>query len=147
MPTVRFRTGRSDLVSLGPILPVEIGFQSVAPVGDGLVDTGASESFIDDMLAQKLRLPQVEETEISGATGSAPAPVYLGQIHIPSLEDTIYGRFAGLPLRASGLHYAAIIGREFLREYVLMYDGRIGTVVITNDPDMVGNPVWSGPLG
>ena len=145
MPTFQFRTGRSDLVSLGPIVPVQIGFQLVDPtLRDGIFDTGASASAIDVALAQELGLPQVDEAEISGVTGAATSPVYLAQIHIPALEDTIYGRLAGVPLLASGLPYAALIGRDFLREYVLMYDGRTGAVVITNDPDLVGVPEWLG---
>ena len=78
MPTFHFRTGRSDFVSLGPILPVQVGFQMVDPtLRDGVVDTGASASLIDNTLAHDLGLPQVEEMPIIGVMGASTAPVYL----------------------------------------------------------------------
>jgi predicted aspartyl protease len=140
--------GRDLLVGTGPTLFVQIGFDPgfdpaaqparapvlpAAPV-HALVDTGATESCIDSTLAMNLNLPVVDRRLISGAHGAGEVNVHLAQIHIPSLGFTLYGPFAAVDLIAGGQSHMALIGRTFLQHFTMHYDGRTGTVTLSNDP-------------
>lgn len=137
-------SGASLLAIYGPTLKVDIGFDSnykpkpeIIPVSgiknvDALVDTGASESCIDNLLAASLNLPVVDRRTISGAGGKHITNMYLAQIHIPALKFTIYGAFAGVDLRAGGQPHNALIGRTFLQIFTMIYEGRTGNVTLSS---------------
>lgn len=138
-------TGRLLLATYGPTLLVDIGFDpnfvphgNAAPIPGikgvrALVDTGAGESFIDNLLAATLKLPIVDIRPISGSAGVHDANVYLAQICVPSLRFNIYGAFAGVDLAAGGQVHRALIGRTFLMHAKMVYDGLTGTVIISID--------------
>jgi len=138
-------TGSDLLIMLGPTLLVNIGFdptynpqKKVVPVPgitgvQALVDTGATESCIDSLLAAKLKLPVVDRREISGVHGKREVNVYLAQVHVPSLAFTTYGPFAGVDLKAGGQVHEALIGRTFLCSFTMVYEGRTGTVTISSE--------------
>ena len=65
---------------------------------DALVDTGASESCIDSLLATELGLPVVDRRSVSGTHGAHPVNVHLAQVYVPTLDFTIFGTFAGVHL-------------------------------------------------
>lgn len=128
------------LVNSGPTLEVQIGFDSHFRSGQrpnlppdihpALVDTGAMASCIDSKLAAALRLPIVDRGVIGGVQGSFEANMHLAQIYIPTLNFTVYGRFAGVHLAAGGLPHVALMGRTFLRRFTMIYTGTTGRVVI-----------------
>src|SRR5271157_1606926 len=141
-------SGSELLVSLGPTLAVDIGFDPTfhpaqlatgkLPVPGikgvhGLVDTGAIESCIDNLLAAQLNLPIVDRRMIAGIAGSHQVNVYLAQVHVPALTYTIFGAFAGVDLKAGGQVHSALIGRTFLRAFTMVYEGRTGTVSLSSD--------------
>ncbi len=97
------------------------------------MDTGAGISCIDNILASQLKLPIGDRRPISGAHGKAEVNMYLAQVHVPSLSFTIYGMFAGVDLQAGGQMHMALIGRTFLSAFTLIYEGRTGTVTISNE--------------
>ena len=99
-----------------------------------LVDTGALESYIDSQLALEMSLPVVDQRDMAGAGGVHRANVYLGQLHIPDLAYTVYGSFSGVNLSEGGQWHRALIGRTFLRQFIMTYNGRAGTVILSNDP-------------
>lgn len=133
------------LVAFGPTLVVDIGFDPdfkenqphppKAAVSNvhALVDTGATISCIDSALALKLNLPIVDRQAIGGAGGRHDVNMHLAQIRVPNLNRTIYGTFAGVSLAAGGQLHVALIGRTFLQHFALFYDGRTGTVTITDE--------------
>lgn len=137
--------GRDALSWYGPTIHVQMGFDAsyrlVSPHSPNLpsqllpalVDTGAAVSCIDSDLALQLRLPLIDQQQVAGVHGSQAVNVYLGQIFIPSLNWTIYGEFFGVHLQSGGQPHFALIGRTFLREFTLVYEGRTGTVTISND--------------
>jgi predicted aspartyl protease len=139
LPTAGF------LEQYGPTLQVEIGLDAVYSANAStrpnlqsgsvlaLVDTGALESCIDSELAAQLGLPIVDRQHIAGVGGSIEVNVHLAQIYIPALNYTIYGTFAGVHLNAGGQPHVALIGRTFLRHHTMTYDGRSGSVTISND--------------
>src|SRR5579872_1427467 len=85
-------SGSSQLETYGPTLFVNIGFDSnwniatatAPPIPsiiqvNALVDTGASESCIDDMLATQLNLPIIDRIPVAGVGGQHEANIYLAQ--------------------------------------------------------------------
>ncbi|MDE2142736.1 MAG: hypothetical protein KGJ84_10025 [Elusimicrobia bacterium] len=95
------------------------------------MDTGAGESCIDAMLATQLGLPIVDQQVIGGVGGRHTVNVYLAQVRVPALNININGQFAGVNLAESGQVHRALIGRTFLRHFVMVYEGHTGTVKIS----------------
>jgi predicted aspartyl protease len=139
-------SGRELLVAMGPTLFVDIGFdpnynpqnpiQIPVPGIRGvqaLVDTGAGESCIDSRLAAQLNLPIVDRRQIGGVGGAPVVNIHLAQVHVPSLGQTAYGAFAAVHLMAGGQVHRALIGRTFLQNFTMIYEGRTGTVTIRNE--------------
>ena len=137
-------TGQELLTIYGPTLFVNIGFdpaykttQTAAPIPgiekvEALVDTGASESCIDALLAAQLKLPVIDRRKIAGVGGEQEVNLYLAQVRIPSLDSTIYGAFAGVHLVSGGQMHKALIGRTFLQHFRMVYDGPTGDVTISD---------------
>ena len=137
-------SGRDFLVAHGPTLSVNIGFDPgyqpnnpVTPTPGitgvwALVDTGAVASCIDSTLAASLNLPIIDRQTISGVSGPRTVNMRLAQIHIPTLNFTIYGSFAAVDLAAGGQRHLALIGRTFLQHFTMTYEGRNGTVTISS---------------
>lgn len=137
-------TGRNLLTQFGPTLLVDIGFDpnyhgqgniDLAAKGiRALVDTGASESCIDSGLAMQLNLPIIDQRRIAGAGGAHDVNMHLGHIYVPSLGNTIHGAFAAVNLAAGGQPHLALIGRTFLHNFVMIYNGLTGTVALAHEP-------------
>lgn len=137
-------SGALLLAIYGPTLVVNVGFDlkwtpdpKTPPIPGlagihALVDTGASESCIDNLLAAQLNLPVVDRRSIAGSSGKHTVSVYLAQIHVPALSFTIYGQFAGVDLKAGGQVHNALIGRTFLQNFTMVYEGRTGNVTISS---------------
>ena len=135
--------GRDLLVSMGPTLVVDIGFDpSFNPVNQNiptpgikglaaLVDSGATASCIDSGLAMQLNLPIVDRQPVAGIFGPQEANMHLAQIHVPSLSFTIWGTFAAVDLIAGGQPHHALIGRTFLQNFKMVYEGTTGSVIIS----------------
>ncbi len=138
-------SGRDALALYGPTLFVQIGFDPASRPIDGsslnlpparypaLVDTGATESCIDSALALVLNLPIVDRQQVAGVHGANTVNVHLAQLHVPTLNFAVYGRFAGVHLRAGGQPHFALIGRTFLQNFTMTYEGRTGNVILSND--------------
>lgn len=97
-----------------------------------LIDTGASESCIDNELAKSLGLTQIDVIAISGVGGMQNHPVYLCSILIPSLNIAQYGRFAGVNLAVGGQTHRVLLGRTFLNGTIMIYDGIRGQVTLAS---------------
>ena len=146
MPRTEFGFGDAfPLAEFGPTLLVQIGFDPLFRPGSAsppdlpddrfpaLVDTGALESCIDSMLAGALGLPVADRRPVAGVHGIDEVNMHLAQIHIPELQWTVYGQFAGVHLAAGGQPHRALMGRTFLMNFVMTYDGRTGAVALSND--------------
>ena len=137
-------SGAVMLMAYGPTLIVDIGFDpnfkapapAAAPIPGitgihALVDTGAGECCIDSLLAAQLNLPIVDKRSIAGVHGTQEVNMHLAQVYVPSLNQTIYGAFAGVQLVSGGQIHRALIGRTFLQSCTMVYDGRTGAVTIS----------------
>ena len=153
MPTIRLRLGIPGLSSgdalefYGPTLNVEISRDSGAQPAAGsmrtqsrirypaLIDTGSRVSCIDSTLAEELDLPAVADMQrqVAGILGTGVVDVYLAEISIPELELSVAGHFSGAHLAAGGQPYRALIGRDILRNFTMVYDGRTGVVSLSSD--------------
>jgi len=96
-----------------------------------LIDTGASESCIDENLAIKLQLPVVDVISIAGAGGAQDHNVYAAEVNITALNFMQFGRFSGVHLSAGGQSHQVLLGRTFLQTMIMVYDGRRGHVTIS----------------
>jgi len=65
-------------------------------------------------------------------SGQQDAIMYLAQIHISKLGHTIYGAFAGVHLTKGGQPHRALMGRLFLQNFTMIYDGKTGAVKISS---------------
>jgi hypothetical protein len=141
-----FKSGRgsegpADLLKrLGPTVLVDIGLKSRAAPGEppdlplkrvrALIDTGADGECIDEELAETLGLAPSERGFISGISGQQAATIYTARIYVPSLDRLLFQRFAGVKLREGDQWHRVILGRAFLRQYRMIYDGGTGAVEI-----------------
>lgn len=138
-------SGSNLLAAFGPTILVDIGFdpnfksnppgQIPVPSIKGLsalVDTGASLSCIDSQLAANLNLPIIDRLPMAGIHGAREVNMHLAQVHVPSLNYTIYGAFAGVGLAAGGQQHHALIGRNFLQQFTMVYHGQTGTVTLSD---------------
>ena len=95
-----------------------------------LIDTGARESCIEQALADRLALTLVDRRTVSGVGGLHQLNVYLAQIDIPSLGRSDNGLFTAGRFADGGSRHQVILGRALLRDMVVVYDGRRGTVSV-----------------
>ena len=78
-----------------------------------LVDTGATESYIDNDFAFNLKLPVVGRRHVAGVGGLKEVNMYLAHSHVPTLAFTVYEAFACMDLIAGDQRHFALIGRTF----------------------------------
>lgn len=135
-------SGREFLISSGPTLPVFIGFDAAyeqTKIGlpaipqdplNALVDTGATESCIDVTVADRLQLPKINRRKIGGVGGAHEVDFFLAHVHIPHVQLTLHGAFAGVQLVAGGQSHFALLGRTFLQRFTMTYEGKTGTVTL-----------------
>ena len=130
---------RQTLVAFGPTVVVNVGHY--APDTEqprpnkavyALVDTGAVESCIDTALAVELGLPVVDTARIAGAGGESVHDVFLAHIQIPHLEIVQFGRFTGVKLTEGQQAHSVLLGRTFLLNTIMIYDGLRAQVTIAS---------------
>ena len=87
--------------------------------------------------AVRAALPAAQQPQLATLATDAPAglkevSMRLAHIHIPTLQFTLYGAFAGVDLIKGGQRHYALIGRTFLRHFVMTYNERTGEVIISS---------------
>jgi predicted aspartyl protease len=98
-----------------------------------LIDTGASLTVINPQIAVTCKLKQTGHQMINAVGGEAGEyPAYAAAIsfpgtELPSLEAT---RVVACPIIRQPF-FSCLIGRDILRKWLLIYDGRTGAVEIT----------------
>lgn len=148
MPSAQagFKVGKAGaspadlLVQFGPTLLVDIGMKSRSIAGEppdlpmkkvkALIDTGAGGDCIDDDLARSLGLQISDEGEISGVGGRHRAFIYTARIYVPKLNRLLFQPFTGVRLQQGDQWHRVILGRTFLRQYTMAYNGTDGSVTL-----------------
>lgn len=134
------KTGRVDpkvLQERGPLLQIEVSIPDVLansinqaqgtippPVtGFGLLDTGASITGVDLEELKKLNLNKISETPVMTPSGGEIQGIYACQISFPGtqIEEIELSAVMGSDLKRQGL--LAILGRDILEKYQLVYNG------------------------
>jgi hypothetical protein len=139
------------LVMQGPILNVQIAIPDAlaqqlqkdgtpvpSPVtGVALIDTGASISGIDTSVIQHLQVQPVGQVTIGGVTGSKLRSKYPAQFSFPgtSLPSLNFGELvesevSNLSIPGASGPLIALIGRDILHHFVLIYNGPAGTFTL-----------------
>ena len=141
---MNWASGGESLADQGPVLYVHIGYDRAYQDGHGrpdipaspllaLVDTGAAVSCVDSRLAEGLRLPVAGRQRMAGAHGAETVNFYRAQIYVPDLDLVIDGHIASANLIAGEQPYFALLGRDFLSNFTMVYEGGTGLVTISND--------------
>jgi len=97
-----------------------------------LIDTGASLTVINPQIATTCKLKQTGRQKINavgGAAGEYPefaAAIAFPETELPSLATA---RVVACPIIRQPF-FACLIGRDILRKWLLLYDGRSGVVEI-----------------
>lgn len=98
--------------------------------GLALIDTGASNTCIDDAAAQQLGLPVIDVAHMQSASHSRhQCNVYPVTIDIPGVVNLNSPRTMGAALAGQGL--LALIGRDVLARCTLFYNGPLGQITLS----------------
>ncbi|MCL5611679.1 MAG: retroviral-like aspartic protease family protein [Chloroflexi bacterium] len=133
------------LMQRGPIVQVTIGVeqnmaqQLVAqgaqlpqPVsGVALIDTGATSTCIDEVIARQLNLPAIDVITIASAShANSKQNVYPALIEVIGIAIKFNAlRAIGVPLANQGIQ--VLIGRDLLQHCTLFYNGMIGSFTLS----------------
>jgi predicted aspartyl protease len=97
--------------------------------GLALIDTGASNTCIDEALARELGLPVVDVGRLSSAThAEQQCNVYPVEIALPTVVLSS-PRTLGASLAPQGL--IALIGRDVLQSCLFFYNGPVGQITLS----------------
>ena len=132
----------AQLARYGPVVPVTIGVTArhaeilqklKLPVptpqsGQALIDTGATYCAVDTAVVKALGIPQYGTTPVYTPAGAAQLPTYPASLSFPgtTLPNISFTDFMGSPLKVQGI--IALIGRNILTDFVLVYNGPGGFV-------------------
>ncbi len=101
-----------------------------------LIDTGASITSIDKNVLNQLGYPPYGTVNLATASGQVTVPLYLVRLILFSNVPDVRARIvldnvtvAAVDLSAQ--QYKALIGRDILRNILLIYDGVAGQITIT----------------
>lgn len=113
----------SQLLQAGRTVPTPLS-------GLALIDTGASNTCIDEVIAQQLQLPVVNQVQMASASHSSTnANVYPARIEIVGVNINIDpAECIGAALGTQGL--IALIGRDVLQHCTLFYNGLTGEITL-----------------
>lgn len=102
-----------------------------AVTGLALIDTGATLCMVDVTVIQDLGVPPSGVTNIVGATGAGNQPTYPASLSFPGtpIPPIAFTDFVGGNLKAAGI--IAILGRNILKQFVLVYNGPGGFVSLS----------------
>jgi predicted aspartyl protease len=121
----------------GPLIQVEVSLHPAAeanlqnanlpipaPIpGTALIDTGASVSSVDESIVSQLGIPAVGTSQVFTPGGQVLQQLHPCRIWFPgaSLPPITFGFVLAGILKAQGID--VLLGRDVLRDYVLVYNG------------------------
>lgn len=130
-----------QLQARGPSLQIEISLNAIlaaqyqqsghplpSPVtGYALIDTGASVTSVDVSILDSLGIRAVGQLPISTPSGSSNQGIYSCQFSFPGTPIPVlpFVNVVGSLLKTQGI--LALIGRDLLRSFLLIYDGVHGS--------------------
>lgn len=132
------------LINNGILLDVRIGRRPTPrephpPLVEqkALIDTGAQDCYVDDDLAQELRL-DLRGSEPVGRIRDVRGPqqvwIYSTLIVVDRFDISLHDPCAGYKIRQMGGNFGVILGRHFLWQMRMFYDGPSGGVTLEHIP-------------
>jgi len=152
MPNGTARPWPPGLRATGPVIPVQVeippalaeqieskGEATPAPkTGFAIIDTGASVSAVDEEVIKGLGVQPVGVLAISTPSGPDQRELYPGRLTfpgtgLPSIDhQQLLGAVLAGPTSLGPKHqYIALIGRDILQRFVLIYNGPGATVTLS----------------
>ena len=143
MPIYEFQTSPPEaLRTRGPCCPVEVSLpqtlidqltqrgQKIPPPesGNALIDTGASVSAVDLSIISKLRLNPIGIATVGTAGGPAKRNLYPARFILHRLSVELE---AVIGANLKPFDIIALIGRDILSRFLLIYHGPAGRVTLT----------------
>ena len=135
-----------NLAVNGPTFPVSVSVtaaysallqrahrQVPPPVaGLALIDTGSGLCYIDQNVLQSLGVPPYSFQPTKGATGNALTLTYPASLSFPNtgIPAITFWDFVALPSLFQEHGYIAIIGRNVLSSWVVIYNGPGGSMTV-----------------
>jgi hypothetical protein len=95
-------------------------------VGMALIDTGASITAVEETILQGLGLTATSAIQVAVPGGRASRPLYACDITLPGtpIPTLLFNSVVGTELATLG--FSALIGRDVLRHFQLVYNGAEG---------------------
>ena len=126
----------------GPRFPVLVGLHPTAvkaieksgekPArilqGQGLIDTGASVTCIDERAAEELGLVPIGTVDVGGVSGESVRPMFAFSLAIPGLGALNLSAGVGCDIRGMGL--IILLGTDALSDCLFVYDGNDGSYTL-----------------
>ncbi len=145
-PDGRQQISPNALILAGPVLSVEISIptplvevytkenkQIPSPVsGLALIDTGATNTCVDDDVISQLGVAPIGRREIHNSGGKQEVNIYPAHFRFPAIQnfEIDFTATIGVNIQAqkvSGQSIIALIGRDVLARCVFVYNGTLGT--------------------
>jgi predicted aspartyl protease len=112
--------------------PLDEG-QSSYKFADALIDTGASDVFIDSSIAGSLGLRERNPKSVNTVRGDAGGVGYSALLVVPELDFQEHIEVIAMRIGAGKMNYPIVLGRSFLERYRIQYDGPNGTMLFEWD--------------
>lgn len=107
---------------------------SEAPPAGAIIDTATRHDCIDATFAERLRLPVVDTVEVLTPAGHDTIAVYAAFVAVPRLGLRRFGSFVGIDFAYAEVPHRVVLGRSFLEQVILIYDGFRGRVTFASSP-------------
>ena len=112
------------LTKAGKPIPLPLG-------GLALIDSGATYCAVDESVVLQLGIPPYGSVKVHGVGGASDQLTYPASLSFPGtpIPPITFFDFYGAPLLPTGI--IALIGRNVLRHFVLVYNGPGGHVSLS----------------
>lgn len=100
-----------------------------------MIDTGAAVSAIQEQALTGLGIAPINSVPVSTPSGDSHMFIYPARVSFPGLDVTPHAlsTFAGCQLdwiTPDGRNLIMLLGRDVLAEFLMVYNGRNGTVTL-----------------
>lgn len=112
------------------LLTAQVTPVDLTATGFALIDTGASCCCVEDAVLRRLRLQPIRRTAVRIPNGTRLQSVYIARLSFPgSPIPAVEMRVVGVQLDDE--QTIALVGRDFLRRCLLVYNGPMGSCTLS----------------
>ena len=115
---------------LARLLTAQVTPTDLAATGYALVDSGASCCCVEDAVLRRLQLQPIRRTAVRSPNGTRQQSVYIARLSFPGTPiPAVEMRVVGVQLDDE--QTIALVGRDFLRRCLLVYNGPMGSCTLS----------------